>query len=98
MSHKYSFSLKDLAPEQIEELLFHAEQIGRKYILSQIPSKELKTFDILIEFDTTEVNIDCIIDIELVKHSQVDPQKVTEKTAQIIFESIETELQKKSDE
>ncbi|HUY01072.1 MAG TPA: DUF3194 domain-containing protein [Candidatus Deferrimicrobium sp.] len=96
MNQKFSFSIKDLSPEQLEDLLFQAEQEGRKYILSQIPSKELKTFDILIEFDTNERNIDCSIDIELVKHSQLDPQKITEKAAQIVFESIETFL--KSDE
>ncbi|NVM55021.1 MAG: DUF3194 domain-containing protein [Candidatus Helarchaeota archaeon] len=91
MSDKTSFSIQNLTLEQVEELLSLAEQAGREYIQSQIPRKELKTFDILIEFNSEDLTIDCVIDLELTKQSKLNPKKVTDEAVQKIYEVIESE-------
>ena len=93
MNHKISFPIQNIASEELEELLFIAEQAGRKYIQTQIPSKEIKKLDILIEFDNTEeFKVECIVDLELIKHSKFDPQKISDEAAQKIFEVMEEKL------
>lgn len=94
MRHKNTYSIHNLSSEQLEDLILLAEQIARKYILSQISSKEIKNLDILIEFDTTnELKLDCIIELQLVKHSKLDPQKVTDEAVKKIFEIFEKKYQ-----
>ncbi len=95
MSHKTTFSIQKLSLEQLEELLFLAEQSGRDFIQSQIPAKELKSVDILIEYNSDESQIDCIIDLELITRSKLDPKKITDEAIQKIFESIENELKRR---
>lgn len=98
MSHRISFPIQNLSSEQIEELLFLAENVARKHVQKQIPSKEIKNFDIVIEFDNTdELNLDCILDLELIKHSKFDPQKIIEEAVEKIFEVLEKELKIKSE-
>jgi hypothetical protein len=98
MSHKISFPAQDISSEQIEELLFLAENVARNYVQKQIPSKEIKNFEIVIEFDNTaELNLDCVIDLELIKHSKFDPQKVIEEAVEKIFEVLEKELKVKAE-
>lgn len=93
MSHRISFPIQNISSEEVEELLFLAEQAGRKYIQTQIPSKEIKKLDILIEFDdTAELNLECIVDLELIKHSTFDPQKISDEAAEKIFEVLEDKL------
>ena len=92
MSHKTSFPIQNLSPEKVEEILFRAEETGRKCIQSQIPAKELKSFNILIELNDEELTIDCIIDLELVKKSTLNPQNVTDEAIQRIFSIIESEI------
>ena len=94
MNRKLSVSLKDLSLDEIEDLLLRAEKVAKTFILSQIPPKELKTYNIVIEFDSDEIKIDCIIDIELVKHSKLNPKEITEKTVELVFKTIDTELEK----
>jgi len=90
--------MQNISSEEIEELLFIAEQAGRKYIQKQIPSKEIKKLDILIEFDNTvELNLECIVDLELAKHSQFDPQKIIDEATQKIFAILEEKLKVKSE-
>lgn len=95
MSHKASFSIQNLSTEEIEELLFQAEEHARDYIQKQIPPKELKTLDIVIEYNSDELQIECVIDLELIKRSKHDPKKVTDEAIQKIFDLIEIELQKR---
>ena len=96
MSHRISFPAQNLSSEQIEELLFLAETVARNYVQKRIPSKEIKNFEIVIEFDnTTELSLDCIIDLELIKHSKFDPQKIIEEAVEKIFEVLEKELKVK---
>ena len=92
MNHKTSFSIQNLSLDQVEEVLFLAEQTARNYIQSKIPSKELKTFDILIEFNSSELKIDCIIELELIKLSKLNPKKISDEAVQKIFEIIENEI------
>lgn len=96
MSHKNSFFIQDLPLEVVEEILFRAEEAARKYIQAQIPYKEIKTFDILIDFNNETLNIDCIIDLELVKKSTFNPQVVIDEAIQKVFLIIETEIEKYS--
>ncbi|MFX1296183.1 MAG: DUF3194 domain-containing protein [Promethearchaeota archaeon] len=89
-----SFSNYNLSSEQLEELLLRAENEARKYILSQIPQKEINNLEILIEFDTSnELKLNCIIDLQLVKQSKLDPKKFTDVAINKIFEIIENELE-----
>ncbi len=47
----------------------------------------------MIDFDfENELNIDCTIDIQLIKHSKLKPQKIIDKAIEKIFETIEKEL------
>jgi hypothetical protein len=99
MNHKISFPIQNISSEEVEELLFIAEQAGRKYIQKQIPSKEIKKLDILIEFDNTgELKLECVVDLELVKHSKFDPQKMSDEAAQKIFEIMEEKLKVEPEE
>ncbi len=88
-----AFAPLNLSSEEIENLLFLAEQQARKFIFTQIPPKEIKNLEVLIELDNTNgLNLDCIIDIELVKRSKSDPQRVSEKAVQEVIKFIENEL------
>jgi len=74
-------------------LLLLAEQVARNYIFSQLPAKEIKNLSVMIDFDfENELNIDCTIDIQLIKHSKLKPQKIIDKAIEKIFETIEKEL------
>lgn len=95
MTDKLSFQLNNLSIDEVEDLLFQAEQAARRYITSQVPPKELKTFDILIEFDPDQVSLECIIDLQLTKKSMLNPQIITEAAVQLVFETIEKILGKK---
>jgi Protein of unknown function (DUF3194) len=98
MSHRISFPAQNISSEQIEELLFLAENVARNYVQKRIPSKEIKNFEIVIEFDNTaELSLDCTIDLELIKHSKFDPQKIIEESLEKIFEVLEKELKIKSE-
>lgn len=93
MNPKIPLSIQNLSAEQLENILFLAEQVARKYISSQIPSKEIKNLEVLIEFDTTtEFKLECIIDIQLIRHSKINPQKVSDQAVQKVFEFFEKEL------
>ena len=92
MGHKTSFPIQNLSLENVEDILFRAEDTARKYIQSQIPAKELKNLNILIELNDEELTIDCIIDLELVKKSTLNPQNLTDEAIQRIFSIIESEM------
>ncbi len=96
MSQKTSFSIQNLSLDRIEDILFLSEDAARKYIQSHIPSKELKTFNISIEFNSDESTIDCEIDLELNPQSKLDPKKLNDEAIQKIFSIIEREIQKHS--
>ena len=93
MSYKTTISAKDLSLEQIEEILYQAEQVGRSYIYRQIPAKEIKTLEIVIDFDyKEELTIECIITIECNNKSQKDPKRVSDEAVEKVFEFLEGQL------
>ncbi|MHA1264215.1 MAG: DUF3194 domain-containing protein [Candidatus Helarchaeota archaeon] len=92
MTKEVNIPINQLSLEEIEKLLFQSEQAARNYIQSKIPQKELKTFDILIEYDSDESRIEGIIDIQLIKRSKTDPTSVADGAVKLIFEIVEKRL------
>jgi len=85
--------IADMELEQLETLFLIAERHARAYVFSQVPPKEIQDLAISIEIDTQEeVQLNCIVEIQLTEKAKTDPQKISEKTIDLLFEFIEKEV------
>lgn len=87
-------SIPELNSEQIEELCSIAEEVARKYVLSQVPSKRIDALDISVEAEGIKplkltVNVDIVLAPSM---KDFDVRKIVDEAVKAAFTSAEKYL------
>ena len=90
--------IPELTIEQVEDLLEHAEQAAREYVLSQVPASRITDLDVIVDAETIKpltVNVDVEVVLSpLMKDFDVEAlAKEATKRAFICFEENLRELE-----
>ncbi len=94
MPRRISIPIEERDLEDLEQTLLDAERHVRNYVFSQISPKLIRDIAVSIEIDDSEgLTLNCSVDIELVKKSNLNPQTISEAALEKLFEFLEKALE-----